>query len=108
MPTVAAFLVRKTTGLDLREARWPHPVPAIGPVNTVSVDQRDPGDQAAPAADDDRLVDRELTQPADLGALEFCQRQASIRQYRRRQFQRRAATNLSRPMIVSPPDRFGT
>jgi len=45
----------------------------------VSVDQRDPWNQPTAAADHDVLVDRDLTEPADLGADEFCQRQASSR-----------------------------
>jgi acyl-CoA synthetase (AMP-forming)/AMP-acid ligase II len=40
----------------------------------VGVDKWDVWDQPAAASDDIRLVDRELTEPADLSASEFCQR----------------------------------
>src|ERR1700731_398405 len=78
-PSVAAFLVGKTAGFDLREARRPNPVPAIGAVNTVSVDQRNPGDQPTAAFDDDGLATRQLAEPADFGTLKFCQSRASSR-----------------------------
>src|SRR4029077_15179329 len=42
-PAVAALLVRKTTGLDLREARGPDTVPGVGAVNPVAAHQGVPG-----------------------------------------------------------------
>src|SRR4029077_21172175 len=72
-PAVAALLVRKTTGLDLREARGPDTVPGVGAVNSVGVDQWDPGNQPGAAADDKRLVDPQPAEPSNFGALKFCQ-----------------------------------
>ena len=68
---MAAFLIGKTARLDLREAGGSHPLPAVGSVDPVGVDEWDPRDQATAASDDHRFVNGQLAEPADLDASEF-------------------------------------
>ena len=70
---MAALGIRKAAGLDLRKGRSFNPVPAVRPIYSMGVDQRDPRDQAAGASDDIRLVHGELTEPTHFRALKFCQ-----------------------------------
>ena len=71
---MAAFLIGKTARLDLREAGGSHPLPAVGSVDPVGVDEWDPRDQATAASDDHGLVNGQLAEPADLDASEFWNR----------------------------------
>ena len=72
---MAALVIGKATRLCLNEARGTNPVPAVAAVHAVAIDQRDPRDQPTTAADHKRLVNGQLTEPADFGAFKFRQPQ---------------------------------
>ena len=73
IPPVPSLVILEATDLDLDEPGSADPFPGEGSIDPMSVDQRDPRSESTSAPDDVRLVNRQLTEPADLGSYQLSQ-----------------------------------